>query len=189
MTATMLATIWQRLEEAATSRSAFNFLQLATIGLDGAPQVRTIVLRRCNPQEATLSFETDLRSPKVQEIRNDPRVTLVGFDPTASVQLRLSGEAAVVADDRMRRMVWQSLRNRTLVLFDTPYAPGTIIAEDGRDAAIQDTPSMSTSAFDRFALVSIVWSRLELLDLSPTSHIRHAFEQRGDRWVEYHLTP
>lgn len=33
VTATMLATIWQRLEEATTSRSAFNFLQPPQSGL------------------------------------------------------------------------------------------------------------------------------------------------------------
>lgn len=146
-------------------------------------------MRRCNVQEATLSFVTDLRSPKVQEIRNDPRVTLVGLDPTASVQLRLSGKAAVVVDDKERRTVWQSLRTGTLILFDAVHAPGTVTVENGRDAAIKDIPLPPTSAFDQFALVSIALSRLEWLDLSPPSHVRHAFEQRGDRWAEYRLTP
>jgi hypothetical protein len=33
---------------------------------------------------------TDVRSPKIAEIRRDPRVSLVGYDPQAGIQIRLT---------------------------------------------------------------------------------------------------
>lgn len=179
--------VWDLLSAAATSRSPFNFLQLATIGMDGSPQLRTIVLRACERDKATVSFVTDIRSPKVMEILGDPRVCLLGLDVTAMVQLRLSGIATIVRDEAERQTMWNSLRNRTLVLFDAPLAPGTPIDEDGRLPAVEETPS--TEAYARFALVSVAVERLDWLDLSSEPHQRYAFSNHGGAWEKTRLSP
>lgn len=188
MTATILFTIWERLDAAATSRSPFNFLQLATTGADGAPQVRTIVLRGCDVERGTLSFVTDMRSPKIQEIQGEPRIALVGFDPAATVQLRLSGKAAIVGDETERRAMWEALRERTLFLFDAPHAPGTILADGGQPLDVVE-PSAAGNAYDRFALVTVTLTRLEWLELSSPEHVRYAFERQGTSWRGTRLSP
>ncbi len=187
MTATLLAKIWDQLGAAATSRSPFNFLQLATAGLDGAPQLRTIVLRRCDTIGGTLSFVTDMRSPKIREIRNDPRIALVGFDPVASVQLRLSGEAAISDDEAERLEMWQSLRERTLILFDAPHTPGTILDDNGQP--LQAGEPSDEEPYARFALVTVTLNRLEWLDLSSEHHVRCAFDREGANWAGTWLAP
>ncbi len=187
MTATLLAKIWDQLGAAAISRSPFNFFQLATVGLDGAPQLRTIVLRRCDATKGTLSFVTDMRSPKIREIRNDPRIALVGFDPAASVQLRLSGVAAITDDEAERLEMWQSLRERTLILFDAPHAPGTVL--DGKGQTLQAGEPSNDEPYQRFALVTVTLSRLEWLDLSSANHVRCAFDRDGANWHGAWLAP
>lgn len=187
MTATLLAKIWDQLGAAATSRSPFNFLQLATAGLDGAPQLRTIVLRRCDATNGTLSFITDMRSPKIREIRNDPRVSLVGFDPAASVQLRLSGVAAISDDEAEKLEMWQSLRERTLILFDAPHAPGTVLDDSGQP--LQAGEPSNEEPYARFALITVTLNRLEWLDLSSANHVRCAFERQGTTWHGAWLAP
>lgn len=187
MTETLLAKIWDQLGAAATSRSPFNFLQLATAGLDGAPQLRTIVLRRCDASQGTLSFVTDMRSPKIQEIRNDPRVALVGFDPAASVQLRLSGDATISDDETERLEMWQSLREKTLILFNAPHAPGTVL-DDNRQP-LQAGEPLNEEPSKRFALVTVRLNRLEWLDLSSEHHIRCTFDRDGATWRGAWLAP
>lgn len=187
MTAPLPAKIWDQLGAAATSRSPFNFLQLATVGLDSAPQLRTIVLRRCDAIGGTLSFVTDKRSPKIREIRNDPRVALVGFDPTGSVQLRLSGEAEISDDEAERLEVWQSLRERTLILFDAPHAPGTILDDNGQP--LQAGEPLNEEPYKRFALVTVRLNQLEWLDLSAEHHVRCAFDRDGATWRGARLAP
>lgn len=186
MTAT-IDKVWGLLNAAATSKSPFNFLQLATIGMDGSPQLRTIVLRGCDPVKCTVAFVTDIRSPKVKEIRRDPRVSLIGLDVAAMTQLRLSGSAMIVVDEAERQKMWTSLRNRTLVLFDAPLAPGTPIDDDGGVPAAAEAPS--TEAYERFALVSVAAERLDWLDLSSEPHQRFAFSSRGGAWERTRLSP
>ncbi|KQS87762.1 MULTISPECIES: pyridoxamine 5'-phosphate oxidase family protein [unclassified Rhizobium] len=186
---TDIAQVWDVLHAAATSRSPFNFLQLATIGLDGSPQLRTIVLRGCDRDKATVSFVTDMRSPKVAEILRDPRVSLVGFDGEKSVQLRLSGIASVVADDVARKSMWDRLRHRTLVLFDAPFAPGTPIDGEGNPLAPMPDDDGSAGPYEKFALVSVTVERLDWLDLSSELHQRYTFSGHAGAWRRTRILP
>jgi hypothetical protein len=43
------------------------------------------VIRQVDETHSTLSVVTDVRSPKIAEIRLDPRVSLVGYDPQAGI--------------------------------------------------------------------------------------------------------
>jgi hypothetical protein len=46
MVEAMLDKVWATLKLATTSRSSFNFLQFAIVGIIGCPQLRTIDLRQ-----------------------------------------------------------------------------------------------------------------------------------------------
>ena len=62
--------IWQELTRATRDRHHnWRTPALATIGLDGCPQVRTVVLRHANQALWTLDAYTDSRSPKYQELK------------------------------------------------------------------------------------------------------------------------
>lgn len=186
---TDIAQVWDVLHAAATGRSPFNFLQLATIGLDGSPQLRTIVVRGWDRERAAISFVTDMRSPKVAEILRDPRVSLVGFDGEKSVQLRLSGIASVVADDVARKSMWDRLRHRTLVLFDAPCAPGTPIDDEEIPLATMPDDDGSADPYERFAVMDVAIDRAEWLDLATEPHERRRFTRRENGWDAVRLTP
>lgn len=186
---TDIAQVWDVLLAAANSRSPFNFLQLATIELDGSPQLRTIVVRGWDRERAAISFVTDMRSPKVAEILRDPRVSLVGFDGEKAVQLRLSGIASVVADEAARKSMWDTLRHRTLVLFDAPFAPGTLIDDAGRPLAQMPDDDGSADPYDRFAVLDVAIDRAEWLDLAAEPHERRRFIRRENGWDAVRLTP
>src|SRR5271166_3349410 len=82
--------VWAALMTAARpGRTPFTVLQLATSGLDGAPKVRSVILRGADAERGTVSFFTDLRSSKIEEIRHEPRVSLVAYDEDAGFQIRL----------------------------------------------------------------------------------------------------
>ena len=93
MSDALLGTICRSLAAAVKQRSPFTLMQLATVGEDGAPKLRTIVLRRFDEETGSLSFIADLRSPKVREIKANPLVSLAAFDGGNAVQLRIDGRA------------------------------------------------------------------------------------------------
>jgi general stress protein 26 len=75
--------------------SASRYCTLVTLGGKGEPQARIV-----DPMEPNASFEvyiaTNPRSRKVGEIRKDPRVTLLYFDPAALAYATVIGRAVEV---------------------------------------------------------------------------------------------
>lgn len=124
--------LWSCLESGVgPQRSPFTMVQAATLGVDGAPKVRTIVLRQASRAEQRLSFHTDARSDKVAELRRDPSIAIVAADLDALVQIRVEGLASICDDDARRRAIWASSRPHTLLLYRAPLRPGTPIDAPG----------------------------------------------------------
>ena len=89
-----LTEAWARLARGVKDRrSGFHTPVLATIGPDGAPQARTLVLRAVDPQTRQLRFHTDWRSHKALAVAQNPRVAVHAYCVTAKIQLRLTGRA------------------------------------------------------------------------------------------------
>ncbi|WP_375426082.1 pyridoxal 5'-phosphate synthase [uncultured Friedmanniella sp.] len=66
-------------------------MTLATLGLDGWPAARTVLLSSVS--DVGLRFHTDARSAKVAELAADPRVSLVIAFPERAQQLVVQGDA------------------------------------------------------------------------------------------------
>ena len=97
------ARVWDCLAAAVREdKWPFKVMQVATIGLDGSPDVRTVLLRGVSEPENLLTFHTDLRSPKIAELSRDPRIALVGVDTVQNLQIpgrsRRASTARCVAD-------------------------------------------------------------------------------------------
>lgn len=85
---------WRRLLRTALERegrsAAARWLQLATVGLDGSPRVRTLVFRSW-ADGAVLDLLTDGRCANYAELRQQPAVELCWLLPKARCQFRLRG--------------------------------------------------------------------------------------------------
>jgi len=153
----------------ADRRHAFHTPTLAGIGLDGAPQARTVVLRGFDASTRTLRFHTDARSPKVAEFAGEPRATLHLYDSSAQVQLRLSGRVTVHDSDDVAEAAWSASRPMSRVIYAITPGPGTPIA------APPAAPLDAMNGRANFRVLHLVVSRLEWLWLAAAGHQRAAF--------------
>ncbi|MBY4766123.1 pyridoxamine 5'-phosphate oxidase family protein [Burkholderia ambifaria] len=181
--------LWSCLESGVgTQRSPFTMVQAATLGLDGAPKVRTIVLRQVSRADRLLAFHTDARSEKVAELRRDPRIAVVVNDLDALVQIRAEGVASICDDEAQRRAIWQSSRPHTLLLYRAPLRPGTSI-ESPEEAHVTPSPGDATTddGYRNFCLVHVTVTRLDWLELARAGHRRAIFDLNDDgyegRWI------
>lgn len=190
------AAIWNALATGAgQQRSPLTMWQAATNGLGlgigaaaGMPQVRTVVLRDADRQGGSISFHTDARSAKVAELRADPRIALIGLDLDNLLQIRLEGRAQICADEAERRTIWNAARPHTLILYRTPFAPGTPL----------DTPEAGhvqeqggDDGYANFCVIRVLLDKLEYLDISPGGHQRAVFRHngKGDDWRGAWIAP
>ena len=146
---------------AQPGRTPFTVLQLATLGLDGAPKVRGVILRSADAEQGAVSFFTDLRSAKIEEMRHQPRVSLIGYDPGAGFQIRLEGNATIDTEGPERAAAWTACKSHhTRALFQHPLPSGTAIA-----APTQAAPARDGDGERHFAVVVVSVIRIDWLDV------------------------
>ncbi|WP_432239983.1 pyridoxamine 5'-phosphate oxidase family protein [Herbaspirillum robiniae] len=173
--------VWKRLAEGAgPGLSPFTMWQLATAGLDGAPQVRTVVLRGAERATGRLVLHTDLRSAKVAELRREPRLAMVVSDLPNYRQIRIEGRATIHAGDEVAQAAWAANRPHTLILYQTPYAPGTLVASP--ELAQPPAAVSGAAGFANFAVIRVALERIEYLDISPGAHRRAVFYRGASSW-------
>ncbi|MDR5826651.1 pyridoxamine 5'-phosphate oxidase family protein [Caballeronia sp. LP006] len=190
----ILAQTWSHLLSGANpgrERSAYTLMQFATVGLDGAPKLRTVVMRRAIQDRALVSFHTDVRSEKVAEIEQEPNVSALVGDWSAGIQIRLEGRAQQVIDDDERLAVWNASRPGSLALYRAPLPPGTLVDSppDARPKPDDTTAHTQTDGFEHFCLIDVIVSKIDFLDVSGEMHRRANFWLERNEWHGHWIAP
>jgi len=170
--------VWAALMTGAQpGRTPFTVLQLATSGLDGAPKVRSVILRGADAERGAVSFFTDVRSAKIEEIRHEPRVSLVGYDEEAGFQIRLEGKATIDTEGPEKAAAWAACRSHTRALFQHPLPSGT-----PSSAPAEAAPADDVDGERHFAVIVVSVIRIGWLDISRPLHLHAMFQRDGRDW-------
>jgi hypothetical protein len=172
--------IWSLLEAATRDRAAsWRLPVLATIGPDGAPRARTVVLRGVERAAAGLVLHSDRRAGKIVDIERDGRVALTFHDPVSALQLRAEGAAALVVDGDVLDRAWARVPEGSRPNYASVDPPGAPLG--GAGAIADGRPN--------FAIIRVELRRLEWLWLAPGGHVRGESRREADDWVQQALTP
>ena len=99
--------IWTELQRATQDRhSEWRTPVLATVGKDGAPDARTVVLRHADAKLSCLHIYTDNRSPKVTDLADQPNAMLVFWSKRLNWQLRVRVHMSVQTAGPQVDAVW-----------------------------------------------------------------------------------
>jgi hypothetical protein len=173
-----LAHAWAMLVRGAGDRRhAFHTPTVATIGADGAPRLRTVVLRGAEPAARRLRFHTDARSAKASELAAEPRIALHAYDAGAKLQLRLDGVATLHRADAIADAAWAATRPFSRACYLVAAAPGS--AADDPVSALAEAGVGDEAGREAFVAVTVAVTRLEMLHLAASGHRRSAFA-----WVD-----
>jgi len=169
-----LADAFARLREAVTDRaSPFRTPALATVGEDGAPEVRTVVLRSFDAASRLLCVHTDARAAKHAEIFAVPTVALVAWDAVQRRQIRVRGRAVLHIGDAVAQADWDALPSPTRNLYRLRQPPASPLPAP---LAGRDDVGTEADGFANFAVIAMTFDRLETLHLADEGHIRARFE-------------
>ena len=175
----ILSDIWASLARGVRDRhAAAHTPAIATVDATGDPQVRTVVLRRCDPADRRLHIHTDARSPKAAELALIPRAVLHVYDRKAKTQVRLRCSATLHREDAVSASAWERTRPFSRVCYQVTTAPGQILADPG---AVAFSPEDTDDGADHFLLVELVAEKIDWLYLDHRGHRRARFRW-NDGW-------
>lgn len=154
---------WRLLQEAATDPgSGFRYVTLATVDESGQPQARMVVLRRVDVSRRLLEFHTDIRSQKWAELAANPMATVLGYDATTRLQLRLTGQVTRL-ECVAAREAWDSLPPWTRATY-AGGPPGDELAFGALQAPAATGEGLANFGVLQFWTHTLDWFKLQRQD-------------------------
>jgi pyridoxamine 5'-phosphate oxidase len=172
--------IWQELTRCTVDRHhEWRTPVLATIGLDGTPQARAVVLRQASKTTQSLIIFTDRRTPKVAELEVQPAGMLTFWSKRLAWQCRVALNFKVLVDGPEIDAAWQRMsRSAAAKDYLSVRVPGSALVRD--DSFVETNASLTAHqlAILTGQILSIDW-----LELGQSAHRRIKFMPDGYRVI------
>jgi len=194
----MAGLAWGRLERAGDQPDhPMRVVVLATTRADGTPDARLMVLRGASKSRRHVWFHTDVRSSKVEDLRHTSTVSVVAWDPTDRVQLRLTGRATVEDRGETVEQHFGQVAMGARALFASREAPGRPLsagstghAPDPRLSALAEVIDAGEEDWARrhFAVIEVTVDVIEWLQVDGPQQ-RRAIMRARSGWAVEPLVP
>jgi pyridoxamine 5'-phosphate oxidase len=167
---------------------------LATLGVNGRPKTRIVILRSLDWGARSLRFHTDVRSAKVAEISTCPDVSLAFYDPGQEIQVQLSAVAQAHTNDEFAEKAWASATDASLRAYLGDALSGapsqTPISGLPKDVeGIIPPHDRIVEGRKNFAAIEVRFHQIDWLFLSSAGNRRARFEIDGNEWAGTWLVP
>jgi len=158
------------------------WIQLATIGNDNTPRVRTVVFRGWS-ESYEMELYTDKRSQKYFELEFNNNVEICWLFSKAKCQFRFRGTSRFEKGmERFRH--WENLSENSKSMWSWPCP--------GADFLFEQTKDVSSKAKDEqlknFILLKIEITHVDQLLLHKPIHVRREWIKRKE-WFEKRINP
>ena len=158
-------------------KSGFHNFILAT-SFDNKPDARTVVLRGFDSEKMELSFHSDLRSQKINQLIKNKNVCLVFYDEKKKIQLRIRGRTNI---NKSFPEAWNKLTNWSKRCYLTVSPPGQESRKPSSGFPKEfafDAPSLEQAkdGFKNFGQIRVNINEIEWLFLASQGHRRALFE-------------
>jgi hypothetical protein len=194
--------VWAQLQRASVDRHhEWRTPVLASNGLDGSVQARTVVLRRVEVETKRLLFYTDRRSPKVLELRANPSATLVFWSRRLSWQVRAQVNTQILNAGSVVDSAWAAVaQSPSAGDYLSAAPPGAALRTDSVNPAAPAPPAETVapetppgsagsqpldlrSAPHHLAVVCADVVSIDWLELSRAGHRRALLTTAGPQWL------
>ena len=159
-----------------------NWIQLATIGTDNTPRVRTVVFRGWSKSQEMLIY-SDKRSQKFYELELNNNVEICWFFFKSKCQFRFRGKSKI---DLSRENVryWDQLSDKSKAMWSWP-CPGDQFVFDQLDK-LEFNANEEIS--NNFVVLRVDISQVDQLLLRKPVHIRRRWIRKNE-WIEERINP
>ncbi len=170
---------WKELSKGITiGEHPFHTFNLSSVS-DNIPNARTVVLRKVSSKSNEISFHTDIRSSKYNEILSNKNVCALFYDKKRKIQLRISGYAYIEHDTLLSYKSWKNMTNESKICYMGPYAPSSFLKKFKPNLPKilphQIKQEDEKFGYKNFCLVKIIISRIDWLSLNHKGHKRILF--------------
>jgi pyridoxamine 5'-phosphate oxidase len=156
------STLAMLLDGVARRDAPMHTASVATVGTDGSPQVRTVVVRA---------------------VDEDPRISLCLYDAAEKIQIRINARATIHQTDALADERWNRSAHYSRVCYRVGAAPSSTQTTD------ETVTPLHTDGRENFTVVACHFQSIERLHLRADGHQRCRFDRIGTDWQATWLAP
>ena len=150
---------------------------LATVGTDGLPQARTVVLRHVDSKLGKLQIYTDSRSPKVAELAARQVLSMSFWSKRLGWQLRVRAASSVQRTGPEVDAVWARVSQSPAAGdYLAASAPGAVLPAAGA------APAAGLQNQHHLAIITAEVNEIDWLELARTGHRRAVLKHDVWEW-------
>ena len=177
------------LEKGATERGHdFHLLVLGTLDKDNNPQTRNVVLRKVDLFQSLLRFHTDKRSNKILDIKNNNSISLLGYDKSNKLQVRIMAKAETEDSQETLLDIWSNMYPMSRECYRVNDAPGKI-GSSKDDVFFEEEGADKMNGFENFTIVNCYIDSIETLFLHSSGHLRAKYQNENNQFTGQWLVP
>jgi len=184
--------IWDLLDKGLKNRDApFHipvFISSDKDKVDG----RIVVLRGVDEKEKKIWFHSDIRSNKIEKLKNNPDVAFLFYDKSEKIQLRISGSTKINYQNNTTQNSWQKTAHLSRQCYLGNKAPGADVSTptSGLTSEVDNlkyTIEESEIGYKNFCVIETYIKSIEWLYLAAKGHRRAYFDlnkkQLEKKWL------
>ena len=178
--------IWELLSNAVKDRSSEFRTPIFICGNDKDLDGRVVVLRKADQQNNFFQYHSDIRSSKIQKIKQNPSCAILFYGKVEKIQLRVKAECKVHFDDEITKESWEKTGHISRKCYLVTNGPGTVSDKptsglDNKFDNFDFTKEESEAGYKNFCVIRCKVKSIEWLYLAAKGHRRALIDLNGTK--------
>ena len=182
--------IWSMLDDAVTNRSSQFRIPTFICGHNNDVDGRIVVLRKSDQQNNLVQFHSDIRSDKIELLKNNPNAALLFYDKDEKIQVRLKVNCIINHQNDITKSSWEKTQHISRKCYLVDNGPGTEsdVPTSGLKPELDNfdyTKEQSEEGYKNFTVIQCKIKSIEWLYLAAKGHRRAKFdlENNKETWL------
>ena len=178
--------IWSLLTNAVTDRNSEFRTPVFICGRDQDLDGRVVVLRKADKQNNFIQYHSDIRSSKIEKIKNNSSCSVLFYGKQEKIQLRLKTECKVHFNDNVTKESWEKTGHISRKCYLVSSGPGTesktpTSGLDNKFDNFDFSKEESEAGYKNFCVIKCKIKSIEWLYLAAKGHRRALIKLNGSK--------
>ena len=184
--------IWSMLDNAVKDRGSPFRIPVFICGSKNDFDGRIVVLRKSDQSNNLIQYHSDIRSDKINKLKDNKSAALLFYDKEEKIQIRLKVECIVNHNNDITKQSWLKTGHISRKCYLVDNGPGTesTFPTSGLKPELDNfkfTMEQSEEGYNNFTVIQCKIKSIEWLYLAANGHRRAKFDLDND--TEYWLVP
>ena len=176
--------IYEKIEQSmsnALKNSAHPYRTFSLASLEEKmPSLRTVVLRDFSIDDRFFDCHSDVRSPKINQLKNNNKFSALFYSSQKKIQLRFKGAVKIFHKNSITKQRWKNITPSSKRCYMGPFSPSESLEEyhpNIPDDVKFKNPSDQESSvgYNNFVIIRCQFHEIDFLKLKYSGHQRCKF--------------